>query len=211
MIGDIYALIRVSTEDQNETRQVTTMTKLGIPKRNIIIEKESGKSTVRTKYNNLVKRLKTGDTLYIENIDRLSRDYDGIIDEWHKLTKQIGIIIKVLDTPMLDTDQKDNSLIWRFIRNKLLHILAFQAENEWHKIKNRQAEGIAVMPVVDGKRISPKTGNPTGRPKSIKTKKQIKVANQYLRREITLNMALKLSSLGRTAFYDLCNSVKNID
>ena len=49
----IYALIRVSTEEQNETRQIVKMTKLGIPKRNIIIEKESGKSTERIKYHNL--------------------------------------------------------------------------------------------------------------------------------------------------------------
>ena len=57
------------------------------PKANITIEKESGKSTVRTKYRNLVKQLKKGDTLYIENVDRLSRDYDGILREWHILTQ----------------------------------------------------------------------------------------------------------------------------
>jgi len=72
-----YALIRVSTKKQNEARQVIIMEELGISKNNIIIEKESGKSTARTKYHRLVKQLKTGDTLYIENVDRLSRDYDN--------------------------------------------------------------------------------------------------------------------------------------
>ncbi|MDR1463882.1 MAG: recombinase family protein [Oscillospiraceae bacterium] len=113
MTSTIYALIRVSTKKQNETRQVKRMRELGISKENIVIEKESGKSTVRSKYRNLVKRLKKGDTLYIENIDRLSRDYDGIIDEWHELTKQKGVIIKVLDTPLLDTDHRDKSLLMR--------------------------------------------------------------------------------------------------
>ena len=67
-----YALIRVSTEEQNEERQFVRMIELGIPKQNIVIEKESGKSTARQKYKRLVKQLKTGDTLYLENVDRLS-------------------------------------------------------------------------------------------------------------------------------------------
>jgi len=83
MTGSTYALIRVSTKEQNEARQIKRMTELGIPKENIVIEKESGKSTVRAKYRKLVKQLKEGDTLYIENVDRLSRDYDGILAEWH--------------------------------------------------------------------------------------------------------------------------------
>ena len=111
MTANTYALIRVSTGEQNEERQVIRMNELGIPQKNIVIEKESGKSKIRAKYQRLVKRLRTGDILYIENTDRLSRDYDGIIDEWNKLVKQKGIIIKVLDTPMLDTDQNCNDLV----------------------------------------------------------------------------------------------------
>ena len=59
MNENAYALIRVSTEDQNESRQVIIMSKLGIPNKNIIIEKESGKSTERKKYHQLVKHLET--------------------------------------------------------------------------------------------------------------------------------------------------------
>jgi len=51
MTGNSYALVRVSTEDQNEDRQVARMLQHGIPQANIIIEKESGKSTVRTIIN----------------------------------------------------------------------------------------------------------------------------------------------------------------
>ena len=193
--GNVYALIRVSTERQKEDRQLTRMTKLGILKKNIVIEKESGKSTKREKYHKLVKRLNKGDTLYIENIDRLSRDYDGIINEWHILTKQKGIIIKVIDTPMLNTDRTDNSLLIKFIRNILLHILAFQAENEWHKIKNRQAQGIAVAKS-DGKHL--------GRPKAVRTKKELKIAKQYLNREVDLITALSLLNVKKSAFYNIC-------
>ena len=198
MTSNLYALARISTEDQNEGRQIKRFKDLGIPKENIIVEKESGKSTVRAKYRRLVKQLKKGDFLYIENIDRLSRDYDGILREWHILTAEKGVIIKVLDTPMLDTDQKANSLIFRFLRNIILHVLSFQAENEWVKIKERQAQGIAIAKA-DGKLL--------GRPKAVRTEEEIEIAKQYLNREITLDTALALLNLKKSAFYELCKLV----
>ena len=193
-----YASIRVSTEEQNEARKIKRMTDLGIARENIIVEKESGKSTVRAKYRKLVKKLQKGDILYIENVDRLSRDYDGILNEWHILTAQKGVIIKVLDTPMLDTDQNADSLLFRFIRNILLHILAFQAENEWQKIKSRQAQGIA---------IAKAEGKPLGRPKAVRTEEELEIARQYLNKEIGLDIALTLLGKKKTAFYDLLSAV----
>jgi len=195
-----YGLIRVSTEEQNEARQVIIMSELGIAKQNIVIEKESGKSTVRTKYHKLVSRLKAGDTLYIENIDRLSRDYDGIINEWHKLTKQKGITIKVIDTPMLDTDQGSNDLLEKFMRDMLLRIQAFQAESEWQKIKARQAQGIAAAKA---------SGKQFGRPKVVRTETEIEIVRQYLSHEIDLDTALALLEIKRSAFYELCRKVNS--
>ena len=201
MIGRKFALVRVSTEEQNETRQVKRMLDIGVPKQNILIEKESGKSTVRTEYKKFVKPLKVGDILYIENVDRLSRDYDGILDEWHKLTVKKGVIIKVLDTPLLDTDQTDNDLLFRLIRNIILHIMAFQAENEWHKIKSRQAQGIAVAKA---------SGKNCGRPIKARPKKQIRTAKQYLNDEIDFKTALALSKLKKSAFYNLLQFVSEL-
>jgi len=201
MTGDRFAHVRVSTEEQNEDRQVEKMLALGIPIENIIVEKESGKSTVRTKYRKLVKQLKRGDTLYIENVDRLGRDYDGILREWHILTVQKGVIIKVLDTPMLDTDQTTDSLLYRFIRNIMLHILAFQAENEWQKIKSRQAEGIAKAKA---------NGKPLGRPKTVRTEEELEIARKYLNEEIGFEIALMLSGKKKTAFYDLLAAVSEM-
>ena len=195
-----YALIRVSTEEQNEARQLITMKNLGIPRENIVVEKESGKSIERKKYHQLVKRLSLGDVFYIENIDRLGRDYDGIIGEWHKLTCRKGITIKVLDTPILDTDQKDCSLLDKFIRNILLHTFAYQSENEWHKIKNRQAQGIAAAKAI---------GKHLGRPKSTIKKHQLKIAGQYLSNQITFETALNLLKIKKTAFYKLVRKIEN--
>jgi len=201
-MGSIYALIRVSTQEQNEARQVITMTGLGIEKNNIIIEKESGRSTDRKKYRGLVRRLQVGDTLYIENIDRLSRDYDGILEQWRVLTTQKGVILKVLDTPMLNTDQKHDSLTDKFMRDILLRTQAFAAEYEWQKIKNRQAQGIAAAKA---------SGKALGRPKSITTAEKICVVEQYQSHKITIETALSILKLKKSAFYKLCQTVNNIN
>ena len=199
MAGNIYALIRVSTKKQNEERQVLRMARLGIPKENVVIEKESGKSTNRTKYKNLVKRLKSGDTLYIENLDRLSRDYDGILKEWNILTKQKNITIKILDTPMLDTDNNVNDLSSKFMRDIYLLIQAFQADYEWQKLKSRQAQGIAAAKA-NGKNL--------GRPKAVITNEEIEIVKQYQNQEIALGIALALLNVKKSTFYNLCRAVK---
>jgi len=198
MLENTYALIRVSTEEQNEARQVVRMEKLGIPKSNIVIEKESGKSKTRAKFQKLVKQLKRGDTLYIENIDRLARDYDGILSMWHTLTTQKGVIVKVLDTPMLDTDQNNNDLSVRFMRDIFLLIQAFQAEYEWSKIKSRQAQGIAVAKA---------SGKSMGRPKAVITDEEIDVVKQFQAQEIALDIALDLLGIKKSAFYNLCRNI----
>jgi len=202
MTGNVYALIRVSTKKQNEERQVIEMIKRGVPKSNIVIEKESGKSTSRTKYKKLVARLKRGDVLYIENIDRLARDYDTILREWHYLTKEKNVVIKIIDTPMLDTDKVSDDLLNKLNCDISLLIQAFQAENEWLKIKSRQAQGIAVAKA-NGKKL--------GRPKAIITEAEIAVVRQYQSGAISFDTALKLLKLKKTAFYNLCNVVKKSD
>jgi DNA invertase Pin-like site-specific DNA recombinase len=94
--------------------------------------------------------------LVIKSIDRLGRNYDLIIEEWRKITKDIGANIKVLDMPLLDTTQKE--LTGKFISDLVLQILSYVAEQERTFIKQRQAEGI---------RIAREKGVKFGRPKKV--------------------------------------------
>ena len=59
----IYGYVRVSSMDQNEDRQLVEMEKLGISKKNIFIDKQSGKDFERPAYQQMVKRLSPGDLL----------------------------------------------------------------------------------------------------------------------------------------------------
>lgn len=93
---------------------------------NIYMDKLSGKDFNRPQYKKLVRRLKSGDLLYILSIDRLGRNYEEIQNQWRILTKEIGIDICVLDMPLLDT-RNGKDLMGNFIADLVLQILSFVA------------------------------------------------------------------------------------
>ena len=141
-IGRIYGYIRVSTREQNEDRQWIALREVGVPEKNILLDKQSGKDFLRPQYRRLVRKLKKDDLLYIKSIDRLGRNYGEILEQWRLLTKEKGVDIVVLDMPLLDT-RRGKDLMGTFLSDIVLQVLSFVAENERVNIRQRQAEGIA--------------------------------------------------------------------
>lgn len=137
-----YGYIRVSSLDQNEERQVIALSQYNVPQKNLFIDKKSGKDFNRPAYRRLVRKIKKGDLILVKSIDRLGRNYDEIIEQWRRITKEIGADIRVLDMPLLDTTyQKD--FLGTFISDLVLQVMSFTAQNERDNIRQRQAEGIA--------------------------------------------------------------------
>ena len=137
-----YGYVRISSADQNENRQMDSMEELKIPMNRIYLDKVSGKDFKRASYQQLVRRLKSGDVLYIKSIDRLGRNYVEILDQWRILTKEKGIDIAVLDMlPLLDT-RNGKDLMGTFLADIVLAVLSMVAQKEHEFIRTRQAEGI---------------------------------------------------------------------
>ena len=143
---NIYGYIRVSSRDQNEDRQLIALKEVGVPEKNIYLDKQSGKDFNRPQYKKLLRKMKKDDLLYIKSIDRLGRNYEEILQQWRVLTKEKGIDIVVLDMPLLDT-RRGKDLMGTFLSDIVLQVLSFVAENERTNIKQRQAEGIAAAKV----------------------------------------------------------------
>lgn len=141
-MNQVYGYIRVSSQNQKEDRQRIALESLQIPKKNIFLDKQSGKNFERPQYQQMVKQFKKNDLLYIKSIDRLGRNYTEILEQWQILTKSKGIDIVVLDMPLLDT-RRGKDLMGTFLSDIVLQVLSFVAENERTNIKQRQAEGIA--------------------------------------------------------------------
>lgn len=139
---NFYGYIRVSTVEQNESRQLIALEKWGLVKKNIYCDKVSGKDFNRTQYQLLRKKLKIGDVLVVTSIDRLGRNYEDIQEEWRYIVKEKKADIVILDMPILDT-RTNKDLIGTLISDIVLQLLSYVAQTERENIRIRQAEGIA--------------------------------------------------------------------
>ena len=141
--GKIYGYVRCSTKEQHADRQIIAMKEFGVPEKNIVVEKMSGKDFNRPLYKKLIKKLKPNDTIVIKSIDRLGRKYSEIVENWKYIANDIGAMIIVLDFPILAHNQDGLNLTNRFVADLILAILSYVSEMERSLNHQRQAEGIA--------------------------------------------------------------------
>ena len=141
MCNEIYGYIRVSTKEQNESRQLLALKNHGVPHANIYSDKQSGGDFDRPGYKRLLKKLRSGDILVIKSIDRLGRNYGEILEQWRLITQKLLCDIAVLDMPLLDT-RRSRDLAGTLISDIILQLLSYVAETEREFIRQRQREGI---------------------------------------------------------------------
>ena len=88
-----YGYARVSSKEQTEQRQIIALTEFGVSSKNIYMDKQSGKDFERPRYKRLIKRLRPGDLLVVQSIDRLGRNYSEILEQWRQLSIWCGHIL----------------------------------------------------------------------------------------------------------------------
>ena len=186
-----YGYVRVSSTDQNEERQLLALHEQGLTKRQIFIDKQSGKDFDRPQYKRLVRRLRPGDLLYILSIDRLGRNYAEIQNQWRILTHEKAVDICVLDMPLLDTRQ-GKDLMGTFIADLVLQILSFVAQSERENIRERQAQGIAA---------ARRRGVRFGRPERPVPENFPEIVCRWEQGEINFYEALSRCNVSESTFY----------
>lgn len=195
---EIYGYVRVSSTDQNEDRQMIALKKQNIANKNIYIDKLSGKDFNRPAYKKLIKKLKSGDLLYLLSIDRLGRNYEEIQNQWRVLTKEIGADICVIDMPLLDTRQ-GKDLMGTFIADLVLQILSFVAQNERENIRKRQLQGIAAAKA---------KGVRFGRPEKEIPPEFISFIREWEDKKIALAEILNMCQISESTFYRRLREVR---
>lgn len=187
-----YGYVRVSTHEQNESRQLAAMRGFGVEEKNIVVEKLSGKDFNRPCYQRLIKALQPGDVLVIKSIDRLGRNYDEILEQWGVITKKRKAAVVVLDMPLLDTRQ-GRDLTGTLIADIVLQLLSYVAQTERENIRQRQAEGIAAAKA-KGVHFGPQ---PRTMPDGFEELRQA-----WRSKQISLRDAAKACGVPRSTFYD---------
>ncbi|GGA05078.1 hypothetical protein GCM10008018_58860 [Paenibacillus marchantiophytorum] len=132
--------------------------------------------------------------LYIDALDRLGRNYDGIISEWKYITREIGADIVVIENELLFDSRKFKSMDdkGKLLEDQFLSMLAYVAKQERKKNKQRQKEGIDVA--MDA-------GIQFGGPKKELSAAFIEQYKAWKSEEITATAAYKALGMSDNTFY----------
>lgn len=190
-MANTYGYARVSSADQNEARQIVALTDAGINRSNIFIDHKSGKDFNRPAWRRVRRTLRKGDTLVIQSLDRLGRNYAEMLEEWRYLVHKRNANIRILDMPILDTANKTNSLIGNVVSEIVLQLLSFVAENERRNIRERQRQGIAAARA---------RGVQFGRPRWKPTPAFIDLVEAVKRGELSWNKAARNFGMSESNF-----------
>lgn len=195
-----YFYTRVSTKDQNLARQLDEA-KAYSDIDEVFCDKQSGKTYDRPEYERLKAILKKGDEVIVKEMDRLGRNKDATKDEI-KWFKDNGIILRILELPTTLIDFNGQEWIAEMINNMLIEVLTTIAEQEVKKIDKRRAEGIAAMPIVNGKKVSLKTGRACGRQPITIDDDFEKFLEKTKRGEMTVTECCKILKISRGTWYN---------
>lgn len=193
--------IRVSSDTQNLARQHEKLISLGIEERFIFADKKSGKDFNRPQYQAMKQVIRQGDVIYIDSLDRLGRNYDGIIKEWKFITRELNADIIVLDNKTLFDSRKFKNMgdLGKLMEDQFLSLLSYVAEQERQKTHQRQREGID---------IALKEKRPYGRPKIVITPEMKEIYKRWSNKEISAVEAIEILKIGKTTFYKLAKKLK---
>ncbi|OZQ68288.1 recombinase [Paenibacillus odorifer] len=185
---------RVSAKDQNPERQLVKFREIGIDERYIFVDKLSGKDFNRPRYQAMRLMIREGDLVYIDALDRLGRDYDGIMAEWKYITRELKADIVCLDNETLFDSRKFRTMgdFGKVMEDQFLSLLAYVAEQERKKNRQRQAEGIEVAKA---------EGIKFGRPKIEINSLFEQAYSEWKLEKVTAKAAMKRLNMKHRTFY----------
>lgn len=135
VVGQTVGYVRVSSVDQNPARQLEQLGEC----HKIFTDKSSGKTrTNRKGLQELIGYVRDGDVVRVQSMDRLGRDTLDLYQILNDLTDK-GTTVMLLSEGMTVSKDETNPT-----QQMMLGILAAIADFERVKIRERQAEGIAI-------------------------------------------------------------------
>lgn len=200
-----YYLGRVSMKDQSLARQLkVARERFDIPDENVFCDKASGKDFDRPEYQRLKTVVQPGDEVIVKEFDRFGRNQREAKKEleWFR---DHGVTVRILDIPTTLMDYPAGSeWVLDMVTNVLIEVLGAVAEQERNKINQRSAEGIAAMPVVNGRKVSARTGRGFGRPRAEVDRVELDALVRKQRAgEATVKECCERLGIGRTTWYEL--------
>ena len=223
----VFGYCRISKKTQSIERQITNIRAV-YPKSTIIQEAFTGtKIEGRKAFNNLLKKVKEGDTIVFDSVSRMSRN----AEEGFKLYKELfekGINLEFIKEKHINTEVFRNStskkidlvgsevdiLInamneYMFMIAEKQIIIAFeQAEKEVKDLQERTKEGIRearAKAIAEGEefKIGRKEGTKFTTKKSIEAKEKIKKYSKHFLGDLKDDDVMRLANISRKTFISI--------
>ena len=233
MKRNIYGYCRISTSSQSIDRQIRNVKEL-YSTATIVTEVFTGtKIYNRPKWNDLINKVKEGDTIIFDSVSRMSRN----AEEGFKIYKELynkGIELIFIKEPHINTTTYKEAItggvamtgtivdsILEGINKYLLALaeqqikLAFeQSEKEVMDLRQRTKEGMETARL-NGKQIGQVQGAKLTTKKSIEAKKDIQKYSKDFQGTLKDGQVMKLVGLARNTYYkykrELVEELNNID
>lgn len=202
-----YFYARVSTKGQNLARQLDAADGVdGVDR--VFSDKQSGKSFDRPAYIEMKSVVRSGDEVVVKSLDRLGRNKAETKKELEWFRER-GVLVRILDLPTTMIEfPRGQEWVMDMVNNIIIEVYAAIAEQERITIQQRREEGIAAMPVVDGKKVSTKTGRGFGRPKcEVDFDRFAELREEQKQGKITATECCRELGIGRSTWYELCRKL----
>ena len=178
---------RVSTDDQNLNLQRDALDQAGCEQ--IFKDQLSGAKAERPGLHQALQYARTGDTIVVWRLDRLSRSLKDLI-EMVTLLESKGIGLKSLQEA-IDTSSSSGKLIF--------HIFGALAEFERNLIRERTRAGLQAARA---------RGRKGGRPKSLSKDKQALAVKLYDEKEHTVDQICEMMGISKPTLYKYIKAAK---
>ena len=194
----LFGYARVSTENQNLASQIDAIKLFDVDDQNIYCDKDSGKKTDRKGLNEMLGRLRKGDTVYFYDLTRIGRNFKHLITVMEYFAKH-EIDFKDITNPAIDTKSMElpsGRLIFRIFAA----LGEFQREQSNEKVK---------AGLESARRQGRVGGRPKGPSEKLKKKAPL-VASLYKDPNNSINDIRKMLGISQASVYK-CLIIANID
>jgi DNA invertase Pin-like site-specific DNA recombinase len=179
----LFGYARVSTTGQNPGHQIDALLRVGVPRQQIYVDTAGGAKASRPQLDRLLQILRTGDTLNVTRLDRLSRSVLHLITLGAQL-RECGVGLHVIEQG-IDTATAEG--------RAMFGMLSVLAELQRELIVANTRDGLAAA------RARGRTG---GRPPRL-TPDQATLAQQlYDARDKTVQQIADILRVPRSTLYD---------
>ena len=215
-----YAYTRISTKKQSIERQIRNIRSL-YPKAIIYQEVFTGTKTIgRKKWMQLLKVVKSGDTIIFDSVSRMSRNAEEGIQTYFELYEK-GVNLVFLKESYINTDTYNTAIqqsitetgneiadIYIEATNKVIKMLATQqiqkafeqAQKEVDDLHQRTKEGMETARL-QGKQIGQTPGVKLTTKKSIRAKEEIKKFSKDFQGTLKDVDVIRMIGISRNSYY----------